>query len=296
MNRLPEAVVIVPPFPYNAAAMRQPGLETSFFFHLPYHRFAKEPDRYLDRRIGPELYFSSDDVSAFDPTDGIRLAGKLAGAGLACTFHAPFLDLNPGAFDEDIRRLSVNKYLAVLRIATIFSPRTIVFHPGYDRWRYDGQMALWLERSLLTWREVLARAGETCPGTRMLIENIFDEDPGAIASLLGELDHRQAGFCFDTGHFAIFSRVPWQAWLAELGDRIVELHLHDNAGEADCHSPPGTGVFPFDPFFAALWGRVTEPLCMTIEAHSETDLADSIGYLRPRFPSLLAGTTRVSDR
>ncbi len=128
----------------------------------------------------------------------------------------------------------------------------------------------------------------------MLIENIFDEDPEAIASLLGALDHRRAGFCFDTGHFTIFSRVPWVAWLAELGDRIVELHLHDNAGAADSHSPPGTGVFPFDPFFAALWGRVTGPLCMTIEAHSETDLADSIGYLRPRFPGLLDGSDQGS--
>jgi sugar phosphate isomerase/epimerase len=269
---------------------------SAFFFHLPYPRLAADPSAHLGRGIGPEIYLSSDDVASFDPAVGRRLAGLLANAGLPCTFHAPFLDLNPGAYDEDIRRLSVDKYLAVLRIAAIFSPRTIVFHPGYDRWRYDGQVGHWLDKSLLTWREVLAHADEECPETRLLIENIFDEEPAAIVSLLDSLDHPRAGFCFDTGHFAIFSRVPWQDWLAVLGQRIVELHLHDNAGDADRHSPPGTGVFPFDPFFESLRDRVAGPLCMTIEAHSEPDLAESIRFLRPRFPGLLTSVPRETER
>lgn len=253
------------------------------FAHIPYGYFRKDPHFFLDLGLQPELYLSAPDLKKNNRKEAEATASLLAENGLACTFHAPFLDLNPGAVDQDVRLLSLSKYRAVLEMATIFRPRAIVFHPGYDRWRYDGQMNKWLKESLKTWRDVLDAAARLVPGTKILIENIFEDEPDSFEALFSRIEDPDFGFCFDTGHFFLFSRHDIKRWMDVLGRRLMELHLHDNNGERDEHRAPGSGSFPFEWLFGYLESTDTRDMIFNIEAHTREDLLLSLDYVNRRF-------------
>ena len=86
-------------------------------------------------------------------------------------------------------------------------------------------------------------------------------------------------FCFDTGHFNVFSRAPLNLWLKELGQYLGHLHLHDNHGSFDEHLPVGNGTFPFAELFSALRGIKARPL-ITLEAHAQADLWQSLDNIK----------------
>ncbi len=264
--------------------MDKPGIPRGrVFAHAPWGHLRRHLDFFLDGRLQPEIYFSAGDLAAADRSETGRAAAALAASGLACTFHAPFLDLNPGALDREVRLLTQRKFLEVLEMARIFSPRTIVFHPGYDRWRYDGNVSAWLEESLKTWPEVISAARERAPATKILLENIYETEPSSLAALLSRPELREAGFCFDTGHFQLFHEAGLEVWLEMLGGRLGEIHLHDNKGDADRHLPLGRGSFPFDRLFGELGKLNRSDLILTLEAHSREDLEQSLGYMKKHF-------------
>jgi sugar phosphate isomerase/epimerase len=195
--------------------------------------------------------------------------------GLRYTFPpGPFMDLSPGAVDSDVRDSTLKRFLAVTEVAGLINAKCVVFHSGYEKWKYDHSIEPWLGNSLKFWPEVIKAAKEA--GTRIAIENIFEEDPGSLKLLMEGLDTSVAGICFDTGHFNIFTRLPLKTWMDELRDYIIELHLHDNKGDRDSHLPPGEGTFDFRELFELLEGR---DVIHTIEANSPEETILSIERL-----------------
>ena len=63
--------------------------------------------------------------------------------------------------------------------------------------------------------------------------------------LFDHFKKRNLWFCFDTGHFNLFTSVPLEDWLTPLKSRLKEFHIHDNHGRSDEHLPVGQGTFPF---------------------------------------------------
>ena len=84
----------------------------------------------------------------------------------------------------------------------------------------------------------------TARGASGDVANIFEEEPATLLSLLGHFKER-LWFCFDSGHFNLFSKLPVEEWLVPLRDYVREFHLHDNHGRSDQHLPVGRGTFPF---------------------------------------------------
>ena len=62
----------------------------------------------------------------------METAKLLADAGLKITFHAPFMDLRPGAMDDKIRRTSIDRIKQVFDLAPYFHPLKIVCHASFD--------------------------------------------------------------------------------------------------------------------------------------------------------------------
>jgi sugar phosphate isomerase/epimerase len=193
----------------------------------------------------------------------------------AMTFHAPFMDLSPGGVDEKVRQVTRERFLRVFDAADVLRPKAVVFHSGYEKWKYGLKPEIWLEGSLRFWPEFIERAAAT--GTKIAIENIFEDSPGNLQSLMECLASEHMGVCFDTGHFNVFSSLPLSAWMESIGQYIVELHLHDNDGSRDAHLPLGEGDFPFRELFDTLKGR--DIIC-TIEAHSPADVRKSLERFR----------------
>ncbi len=237
--------------------------------NVPYPMLLQRIDFVLQKRIHPEIYFSAEDLDTYDEKDVIYLAETLQEKGLETTFHGPFMDLSPGGVDRKIKEITSDRFLKTIELAHFFKPKTIVFHPGYEKWKFDGNVKLWLENSLQTWRPLIKEA-ETL-GVVLAIENVFEEAPDSLVMLFNEIDSPHFRFCFDTGHQHLFGKPSLPIWFETLGRYLCEVHLHDNHRETDEHLPVGEGDFDFDRFFHLLLLFGLNPI-YTIEPHEEAHL------------------------
>jgi sugar phosphate isomerase/epimerase len=250
--------------------------------HIPYSSIRDYLELIRKRQYSLEIYFAASVLGQIDRGDLDRLVESLDWKP-SLTVHAPFMDLNPGAVDPMVRAATQMRFKQVLGAAAVLRPRAMVFHAGYDRWRYAGRRDIWLENSMDTWPRVMEQAAKV-DGLRVAVENVFDEDPEALRMLIERVDHPSFGFCFDTGHFNLFSRVPLEEWFTQLGKHLVEVHLHDNHGAEDSHWAVGKGTVDFDRFFRLLRQQVAKPV-YTLEAHDPADIDPSLetirAYIRP---------------
>ena len=248
------------------------------FAHVPYPKLPAELPFILERRLNPEIFFSADALDAVVPAELLETAEKMRGEGLSCTIHAPFMDLNPGSLERMLRDATLHRFEQVMGAAAVLRPEVMVFHPGFDRWRYGEARELWVELSVPIWRTVLTRAGEI--GTVIAVENIFEEEPSTLQALFAALDDPRFRHCFDVGHWNLFKTVTMEEWFEALGGRIAEVHIHDNGGTRDDHAPPGEGRIDFERFFG-LMERFAPDAAYTIEAHNRAHLDRSLAALKP---------------
>jgi sugar phosphate isomerase/epimerase len=226
-------------------------------------------DFVINHLFHPEIYFSGEDLDGCDEMKVKQLAEALHEKGLTCTIHGPFMDLSPGGVDRRIREVTLDRLSKTVELASLLKPKAIVFHPGYEKWKFDGEVALWMENSLQTWKPLIEEAKKW--ELTIAIENVYEESPDSLLMLLKEINSPYFKFCFDTGHHNVFGKAPLPLWMEQLGEYLVEVHLHDNFGEMDEHLPIGEGSFDFRELFALFskWGL--NPI-YTIEPHQEDHL------------------------
>ena len=245
--------------------------------HMPYHLLPQYLPMILEKKLNLEIYFSHSALESLDKNSCIKTARTLKDAGLQVTFHAPFVDLRPGALDDRIRKTSLDRIRQVFDLTPYFQPLKIVCHPSFDDRYYVDCDDLWLENSVNFWHQLipLARDGETL----IALENVYEKEPHMLRRLFETLSSDQVCFCFDTGHFNVFSYAPLKTWMEQMGRYVGHLHLHDNFGKFDEHLPVGTATFPFDPLFAALKAFKVKPT-ITLEAHAQEHLWQSAANLQ----------------
>lgn len=242
--------------------------------HIPFDRIQEYIDFIIENSLNLEIYFSSAVLDTISDADIIAVRGMLK-YDPSVSIHAPFMDLSPGAVDAKVREATIGRFSHLLDISEILRPKAIVFHSGYEKWKYALNIDLWLEKSLMTWQPLNARAA--LMGTKIAIENIFEEEPANLERLMAGMNSENFGICFDTGHFNIFSKVPLESWISGLKPYIMELHLHDNNGTSDQHLPVSDGTFDFKTFF----GLLDDKNCIyTIEAHSPENVLKSMKALK----------------
>jgi sugar phosphate isomerase/epimerase len=244
--------------------------------HLSYKKLLENLDIVREKRLDLEIYFDSITLDNIVSNDIQKLKETLDW-NPHLTFHGPYMDMSPGGVDERVRRVTVIRFLHLVGIARILRPRILVFHPGYDKWRFHGHQDLWLENSLKTWRLILEDAKDI--GASIAIENVFEEDPSTLESLIKRMDSTKFGICFDTGHFHLFSKKPLKEWIDRLGSHLLEVHIHDNNGIEDEHLAIGDGKFDFNSLFKLLNNLPHKPL-LIIEAHGKEATEKSIERIK----------------
>lgn len=233
--------------------------------------------------VGPEIYLAGNVLDGLRPGEADRAAGTLRAAGIATsTFHAPFEEINPGARDQEARRLATRRMLQTVALAPVFRPLGIVMHGGYYEWLYDFEPRRWLAEATRTFGEV-AEAAERA-GVDLFLENVFDEVPDHLQALRDAVGSPRLGFCFDAGHATLFSRLPAHKWIEALAPRLREMHLHDNRGRRDDHLPLGEGSINFRGVLLAAADAGTEPI-LTLEPHRKEHFHRTTAALK----SILAG-------
>lgn len=241
--------------------------------HVPYSRIFEYVDFIKENKLNIELYFDAQSLDSIKKEDIKKLREALFYKP-SLSLHGPFMDLSPGAVDNKIKEVTLVRFNQVFDIAEELCPASIVFHSGYEKWKYAFRVDIWLEESLKTWEKVLPRAEQL--DIKIAIENIFEEEPESLTLLMKSIDSPYFGVCFDTGHFNLFSKKDIKEWISCLGNYIFELHLHDNHKHFDEHLSIGSGCFDFKKFFDLINGI---DCIYTIEAHSAEDVFKSIKML-----------------
>ena len=243
---------------------------TTLHVHVPFERIDEYIQFLRDNSFNLEIFFGTHLFDSLQDSD-IRLLKENFDYGPELSFHAPFMDLSPGAVDPGIREVTMQRFSRMLDFAEILGPKVIVFHSGYERWKYAHNTDIWLEESLRTWRPLNERAARS--GVKLAIENVFEDTPENLARLAGEMNSPNFGLCFDTGHFNLFARPSLDEWLAAVKPYIIAARIHDNNTERDEHIVPGEGSFDFRAFFTEMNGT---DIVRTLEMHNIYDVVTAI--------------------
>ncbi len=149
--------------------------------------------------------------------------------------HAPYKDANT-IWEATAAGEEYTEHLirCVRDCAELHIP-TLVMHPinGMHPLPADPQIGLAQLRRIL-------EAAESC-GVTLAAEN--QGNPAYLDLVLKSITSERLGFCYDSGHERYFS--PGRDLLADYGDRLCALHLHDNDGTHDAHMLPFTGAVDF---------------------------------------------------
>lgn len=243
--------------------------------HVPFPQVHASLDFMLAKGVHPEIFLTGEMLDGTLPEEIESVAAALANAGLSCTIHAPFMDLNPGSEEVLIREVTRRRFKQVCDAALILKPLSIVFHPGYDRWRYGEKQSSWLGHTMETFSEVLKNTEPA--GCTIAIENIFEEEPSTLLALIESFNSKRVRHCFDVGHWNLFHspQAGLKEWFDTLGPYMGHLHIHDNSGTRDDHAPIGEGTIDFDLYFRLVRQHAPDAL-RTIEAHSKDSLERAI--------------------
>lgn len=240
--------------------------------HIPYEKIEAHRSLLEKFKINLEVYLSSSVLDTVEPEEIISLKERLNYTP-ELTIHAPFMDLSPGAVDSLVRKVTIERFSMVVDIGAALGVKAVVFHSGYEKWKYGLRIEPWLEGSIKTWKEILRRVD-----SRFLvcIENIFEDEPSNLRILMEKMESPNFGLCFDTGHFNLFSKVSLKEWLSQTLPYIKELHLHNNDRTADQHYPVDEGTFNMTELLEAMGDN---PCIYTIEAHTLEHFQRSLDWI-----------------
>ena len=189
------------------------------------------------------------------------------------TLHGPFMDLVPGGLDNMLLAATRKRLDRFFEIIPLFEPVHVVCHTGYDPCHYRMHWEEWLANSIETWKSYVNRAERS--GFKLLLENVYEAVPEVHRALFNAIPSDAFGFCLDIGHHHVFGKSPLKEWVETLGEKIMELHLHDNNGEEDTHLAVGKGNADFSGLFQLINERGLSPT-ITLEPHREDILWQSL--------------------
>lgn len=243
--------------------------------NVPYGLVKPNIKRILDLGLGIEVYLDNNLLDQIDDDDVKELSKTLKELGINCTCHAPYMDLSPGGMDNKIRQVTVERLKRALDVSRILEAKHLICHSGYEKWHFDSKVEIWFENSIKTWEEVLREKDEY---PMILIENVFEEDPEPIYELL-RFFREKIFFCFDTGHFNVYSNRSIDFWIDKLKVWLKEFHLHDNFGKNDDHLPIGKGNFPFRELKGFILSLSDQNILFAIEPLEEEKVGESVKNL-----------------
>ncbi|WP_047490838.1 sugar phosphate isomerase/epimerase family protein [Terriglobus sp. TAA 43] len=99
-------------------------------------------------------------------------------------------------------------------------------------------------------------------GVKTLVETLHNDvtTPEHLKEMLRIAHLDTVHVCLDIGHVNLHDMGGVESAFAVLGDRIRELHLHDNQGEKDEHLWPGEGTVDWDAVRKGVAGLKHEPV------------------------------------
>jgi len=241
-------------------------------FDLLYERYL---ERVLEEGLNLEIGLNGTILDTYSCQDFQRVQDALAQKGIRVSIHGPFTDLPLGSCHKATRMATKDVLIKAMDVATIFNSATMVIHSGFDPKHHGDDHEDWGKRAIQTLDELLEHARKATPPIMLLLENTFEPGPDLHRQIFSRFPLDAIGFCFDLAHQRVFSSTTMDVWLSAVGERLMELHLHDNHGKEDEHLAVGAGVLDFDALFSWIKRHKKTPI-LTIEAHEEAEVMPAI--------------------
>lgn len=176
----------------------------------------------------------------------VSMLGEIMPSYNKMTFsiHAPICDVNLASLNERMRESSTIEMMCVMEHAANLDIDMVTMHPGMYSlavpYQEEKTIAA-LKKSLRTLDNVKREYGvkiaiENMPSFPMMLGKTADE-------LMDIFNGTELGFCFDIGHANTTKQI--NEIIEKLGNRIINLHIHDNVGENDDHMTIGEGNIDF---------------------------------------------------
>lgn len=173
--------------------------------------------------------------------------------------HGPYNELFPCAIDPKARELARSRYRQAMSLAQRYGAEKVVLHGGYNPWLYYPQ---WYEvQSILFWKEFVK---EIPDGVTVCLENVLETTPQMLLSIVQAVDNEKLRLCLDIGHVNAYSQIPLWEWLEESWAYLSHLHIHNNNGTGDAHSPLFEGTIPVKELLSRAW-RLCPGITATLE-------------------------------
>lgn len=212
------------------------------------------------------------------------LIAKLHRDDVCYAVHTPVWEANLTCENSHIRAAVLETYKQTIVFAAGLGASHVVIHPGFcNASVFDKTQA----------RQRAAQAIEELfefnrpYGLTLLIENV-----GSNATSLYTMEEYieycnslppEGGALIDVGH-AYINGWDFETLLGRLGNRLVSMHLHDNNGSCDSHSPIGAGTIEWEPLLELVRRQETIPE-LILEYNIGTPLeklAEGLEFLQSR--------------
>lgn len=228
---------------------------------------------FMEYGINPEIGIDAVALDSVSDKEFRNIAEILKRNHRRITLHGPFMDLVPGGLDNMLLKATRKRLERFFEILPVFEPVNVVCHTGYNPCYYREHWKEWLANSVATWKSHVNTAERF--GFKLLLENVYETDPEVHCALFNAIPSDAFGFCLDVGHHHVFGKSPLKEWVETLGEKIMELHLHDNNGEEDTHLAIGKGNADFAGLFQFINEKGLSPT-ITLEPHEEETLWQSL--------------------
>ena len=206
---------------------------------------ADPPKVWLDRIVGNfdlwEIFSEAEHSIVYNYKEFKDL---LPSYDLHYSVHAPICDINIASISDPVRKASMKDTLETIKCANKLGIDRATIHPGLSSMSVHGIEYKYLAHAKESMKELEKAQAEY--GVSLAIENMPSMYffLGRTASELNEIvDGTDLGICFDIGHANTTNQIT--AMIDTFGDRITNIHIHDNNGEKDEHLTLGEGSIDF---------------------------------------------------
>ena len=210
------------------------------------------PEQWLDRIVGNfELWEIFSEASHSIVYNFDTFKELLPSYDLHYSVHASICDINIASISDPVREASLKETEETVIAANKLDIDRVTIHPGLSSMSVHGIEDRYLKHAKDSMKALEKLSHEY--GMTLAIENMPDMYffLGRTAKELNEIvDGTDLGICFDIGHANTAGQID--AMIETFGDRIKNIHIHDNKGKMDEHLTIGDGSIDFESVLSKL--------------------------------------------
>ncbi|MCR5273063.1 MAG: sugar phosphate isomerase/epimerase [Lachnospiraceae bacterium] len=200
------------------------------------------------------------------------------------TLHGVFFDITLNSSDPAIKKISEERCISSLDIATELGVSGVIFHTNYlANFKAKYYEDSWVNLNRDFWIKMLKRYENLC----IYIENMFDEEPELLVRLiekvkssdeLTEKEKDRFGICFDYAHANAFGH-DLSVWEDAVAPYVMHMHINDNDLNVDLHQTMGDGMIDWERFNRFVQKKNIESSVL-VEVKDLKSQSDSVEYMK----------------